>query len=300
MEMVNARQISFHASGDYKKFEASTPTVKGTSRIDEAFEAGDQRYWQVPCPACGEYQRLVFGDKDLSYGLKFKTDWPYKAHYICQHCGVVIEHHQKRAMVQAGKWMAKMPAPGRHPSYHIDALVSLLTTWDKLVEAFLDAKDDPQKLKAFHNLWLGQAWEERGDAPDWQRLYARRSDYPARTIPVGGIMLTAGVDIQQDGIYYEVVAWGDGKRSWSIDIGYLEGQTADPASGVWGKLDEVYERRYPDEYGNHWQIDAMAVDSGYNSNSVYLWTRARPKAYAVKGQDGWHRAAISSSPSRVC
>lgn len=299
MEMVDARQIAYHATADYKKFECSTPTIKGASRIEVAFAEGDQRRWYVDCPHCHEGQALEFGGKDTRHGLKFNKTWPYRAHYVCKHCGGVIEHHQKRAMVMGGRWVAENPGPGRHPSFHINALGSLLTTWDKIAETFLKAKDDPKKLKAFVNLWLGETWEERGDAPDWQRLYARRADYRQRTIPPGGIIFTGAADVQADGIFFEVVAWGRDGQSWSVDAGFLEGPTADPGAAVWESLTEVYQRRYPDAYGNAWPVDRFAIDSGYNTNAVYLWARRHHKAMAVKGEDGWHRPAISSTPAKV-
>ena len=300
MEMVDARQIAFHNTGDWKKLQGSTPTVKGQSRVDAAYEAGDQRRWYVPCPHCDERQVLEFGGKDVDWGLKFNRAWPYDAHYVCRHCGSRIEHYQKAAMVRAGEWIAEQPEPGRHPSFHIDALSSLLTTWDKIAETFLAAHDDPQRLKAFTNLWLGQAWEERGDAPEWSRLYVRREDYLARTIPPGGVILTAAADVQERGIYYEVCAWhGLTQESWSIDIGYLEGDTADPTNPVWDALVEIYERRYADAYGNHWSVDLLGVDAGFQTNVVYNWTRRRPKALALKGEQGWAKAAISSTPSKV-
>ena len=39
----------------------STPTVKGTSRIEKAYEESDQRRYYVPCPHCGEFQVLEWG-----------------------------------------------------------------------------------------------------------------------------------------------------------------------------------------------------------------------------------------------
>lgn len=293
MDMADARQRAFYATGEYKKLEGSTPTIKGASRIDAAFEAGDQRYYQVPCPHCRERQRLVFKN------LRFNKEYPYNAHYVCAVNGCVVEHHHKRAMVLAGEWVAEAPGPGRHPSFHLDTLTSLLVAWDDIAKAWLDAQGKPEKLKAFVNLWLGESWEERGEAPEWERLYARRAMYPARVIPVGGLLLTGGADVQQDGIYYEVVAWGRDKQSWSLDIGFLEGDTSDPDNDVWRDLDEVYERAYPDAYGNAWRVDAFAVDAGFNSNTVYLWTRARARAYAIKGEDGWAKAAIASTPTKV-
>lgn len=300
LEMLKARQISFSASGDWKRLCGSTPTIKGACRATELFEGGDQRFWMVRCPHCGAEQRLRFRpDSDGRGGLRFNQSYPYNAYYACEANGCVIEHHEKRAMIQGGRWVATEPGPGRYPSYHLDALISLLTTWDAVAEAFLNAKDDPAKLKGFVNLWLGEAWEERGEAPEWERLYARREDYPARTIPPGALVFTAGCDVQQNGIYYEVVAWGVGKTSWSIDTGFLTGDPSDPSDQVWRDLDAVYQRAYPDAYGNHWPVDAFAVDSGYATNAVYLWCSTRPKARAVKGAPGWNKAAIAAAPSKV-
>lgn len=75
-------------------------------------------------------------------------------------------------------------------------------------------EDNPRELKTFFNLWLGQAWEERGDAPSWKRLLTLREDYPLGFIPQGALLITVGVDVQKDGFYFEVVGWGVGKTSW--------------------------------------------------------------------------------------
>lgn len=293
MEMVDARQIAFHTSGEYKKFEISTPRIKGASRIDAAFEAGDQRYWHVPCPHCGTYQRLMFQN------VKFDRSWPYKAYYACEANGCVIEHHQKRAMVQAGRWVAAMPGPGRHPSFHLDAISSLLTTWDKVAEKWWAAQNDQQKLQAFFNLWLGEAFEIRGEAPEWQRLYARRADYLMGSIPLGGLVLTAAADVQKSGIYVEVVAWGAGKTSWSIWTDFLESRdTEDEQDAVWAKLHDLYKRPWRDAFGNERRIEAFAVDSGYATVAVYAWCRRRTGTLPVKGLHGFGRAPIVSGESR--
>lgn len=295
-EMADARLISFHATGDYMVFKSSTPTIKGQSRIDAAYENGDQRRWMVACPHCGAKQDLVFGGKNTKHGLKFNTSPPYSAHYVCRENGCVIDHHEKPAMIRAGEWVATND-DGLYPSYHLDAISSLLTTWDKIAEAFLKAKDDPVKLKAFVNLWLGESWEERGDAPEWQQLMLRRADYPRGVIPAGGLVFTLAVDVQGNGLFYEVVAWGRDKQSWSVDIGFLEGDTADPSGAVWKNLTELSAREYPDQRGGHWPVDQIAVDSGFNTFAVYHWVSRHPKAMAVKGMPNWYAPAIGT-PSK--
>ena len=295
-EMADARLIAHHATGDYMVFKSSTPTIKGRSRIDAAFEKGDQRHYQVPCPQCGTRQRLVFGGAGVAHGLKFDKAPPYRAHYVCIN-GCVIEHSDKAAMVAQGEFVAQNPS-GLYPSFHLDALTSRLTTWDKLAEAFLAAKDNPTKLKAFVNLWLGESWEERGDAPEWANLMRRRETYPRGVMPPGALIVTLAVDVQGNGLFYEAVCWGSDKQSWSLDAGFIEGDTAIAEGPVWEKLTEVSERRYADAYGNSWPADLTGVDAGFNSNSVYAWVRGRPKAMALKGQPGWYLPAIGT-PGRV-
>lgn len=294
MAMVDARQKSFHDTGEYKKLVGSTPTIKKISRIDAVFEAGDQRFWQVPCPHCREFQRLVFAS------LKFEPTYPHNARYACGHCGALIEHHEKKAMVRAGKWVATAPGPGRHPSFHIDALSSLLTTWDKIAEEFVAAKDDPAKLKAFVNLTLGEAWEARGDAPESERLYALREDYEQGVIPHGGLVITGAADVQKTGIYYETLAWGVGETNWSIETGFLPGDTADPHDQVWKALDAVRGRQYPDAYGNRWPLDAFGIDANYNADAVYAWLRRWPQhnTFALQGRPGWGRPPLMPPESR--
>lgn len=296
-EMADARLIAFHATGDYMVFKSSTPTIQGISRIDAAFEAGDQRFWMVNCPHCDARQTLVFGGKDKDHGLKFETGPPYRAYYLCRENGCVIEHHEKPAMVRDGEWIATNDN-GIYPSYHLDVISSLLTTWDKVAEKFTSAKDDPQKLKGFVNLWLGESWEERGDAPEWQQLMVRREDYPRGVIPAGGLIFTLAVDVQGNGLFYEVVAWGRDKQSWSIDAGFLEGDTAEPSASVWKNLTALAAREYTDQRGGHWPVDQIAVDSGFNTFAVYDWVSRHAKAMAVKGMPNWYAPAIGT-PSKA-
>lgn len=300
-KMADARQISFHNSGTAKKFQVSTPTVKSISRIHHAYERSDQRVFKVKCPTCTEEQELRFfplSREPFKGGLKFSKEPPHMAYYVCEHNGCIIEHHQKRLMLASGRWVALNPGPGRHPGFYLNALYSPFTTWDKMVEAFLAAKNNPRELKTFFNLWLGLAWEERGDAPDWKRLLTLREDYPLGHIPVGALVITTAVDVQKDGFYYEVVGWGPGLSSWVIDIGFLPGDTARPEA--YALLDELYGRTYLNAWGRSFPTDFMAIDTGYNTHRVYEWVRRKPqnKVAAVKGVGGAH-APILGTPARM-
>ena len=119
LEISDGRLISFLASGDWKKADISTPTVKGASKIERRYEAGDQRRWHVPCPGCGEEFVFEFGTN-----FRFEQAFPHKAYYVAPCCGAVIEAHEKTGLVRKGRWIAGAPRPGAFPSFHLDALSS--------------------------------------------------------------------------------------------------------------------------------------------------------------------------------
>jgi len=54
-------------------------------------------------------------------------------------------------------------------------------------------------------------------------------------VPKGGLVLTAGADVQRDRIEVEVVAWGEGLESWSVDYIVIPGDSATEA--LWRELD---------------------------------------------------------------
>jgi phage terminase large subunit GpA-like protein len=287
--MIEARYESFLDTGDWKEINISTPTVKGACYIDEQFNAGDQRYWNINCPGCGNKFPLRFGPS-----FKFNGEYPYQAHYIAPCCGAVIEAHEKKELVREGEWIATAPAPGKFPSYHIDAMSSPFVPWDKIAERWVAAQSDPAKLKAFYNLTLGEAYEIKGDAPDHVRLMERREDYPKGRIPPRGLMLTAAADVQMNGIYVEVVAWAPNRESWVVYTDMLDGDTTNANAGAFLKLAELYDREWPDSYGGKRKADGFAVDSGFRSHIVYHWCASRHNAYAVDGRDGWHMPAIGT------
>jgi phage terminase large subunit GpA-like protein len=304
--MIEARYESFLATGDWKEVNISTPTVKGVCYIDEQFNAGDQRYWHIDCPGCGSPFAFRFGAN-----FKFNAEYPYQAHYVAPCCGTVIEAHEKNALVRSGSkgaavceyleslgmrngWIATAPAPGKFPSYHIDAMSSPFVPWDKIAERWIAAQSDPAKLKAFYNLTLGEAYEIKGDAPDHVRLMERREDYPKGRIPPRGLMLTAAADVQMNGIYVEVVAWAPNRESWVVYTDMLDGDTTNANAGAFLKLGELYDREWPDSYGGKRKVDGFAVDSGFRSHVVYYWCSMRHLAYAVDGRDGWHLPAIGT------
>lgn len=293
LDLLEARFIAFHGTADWRLLAISTPTLAGSSRIDGLFKTGDQRFWHIRCPQCGEEIALEFRH------LRFEDRPPYRAHYAASCCGYPIAHAEKGGLVRSGRFVATNP-DGLYPSFHVDALVSQLTTWDMIADNWTKAKGDERREKSFWNLVLGLPYEQRGDAPDHVRLMERREDYIEGHVPARGLLLVAGADVQHSGLWVEIVAFAADRQTWCVSARWLEGDTTDPERGAWRRLSELYEERFPDAFGGLRTLDGIAVDAGDGGrvHQVCAWTRGRPKAFAVKGMPGWTHPPIGT-PTKV-
>lgn len=264
----------------------STPTVKGASRIEMEYEQSDMRRYFVPCPDCGEYQHLKWAqvqwiDKD-----------PATAAYCCEVCSTLWTDGQRLGAIRRGEWRATAPKNGR-AGFHLNELYSPWVPIQKVVRAFLEAKDNPETLKTFINTSLGESWEDLGETVDNNALYRRREDY--KVVPMDGLLLTAGVDVQRDRIECEVVAWGEGEESWNIDYLVLVGDTSRPE--VWQELDDCLQATYEHESGTKLHITSVGIDSGDQTTTVYGWVKGRShrRIFALKGVSGAGRPVVQVS-----
>nr|DAN07189.1 MAG TPA: terminase large subunit [Caudoviricetes sp.] len=285
--------------GDQRKLlEISTPTIRGQSYIEAAFLEGDQRRFWVPCPDCGEQQVLTWdrvtwdgrGDDEVEQR-------PETARYTCAHCASLWDDGMRKAAIRAGQWRAERPFRG-HASFHLSEIYSMFRRLADIVQSYLDKKaaDD---LQSFVNISLAETWEETGEKADGKAL-ASRAEVFAAPVPAGGLVLTAGVDMQQDRLECEVVAWGAGEESWSVDYRVLWG---DPLQGdVWEDLEALLSSTWVHESGAHLPITAACVDTGGTGGSTqaaYDWLRGKTgrRVFGIKGISGWGRPIVAA-PSR--
>lgn len=260
---------------------ASTPTTKGASRIERAYEASDQRKPFVPCPHCGEFQILEFKR------LEWPQGEPDKAAYRCSGCQDLIEHHQKAWMLEAGEWRVQNPA-SKVPGFWLSQMYSTRRKWSDLASEFVTAKKDPETLKVFVNTVLAELWEEKHEVKVDDRALLQRAGGYSTVIPRGGVYLTCGVDVQANRIELETVAWGRDEESWSADKRVLLG---DPTRReVWDELDRIIGEPLETEDGIDLYIQATCIDSsnGNHTDLIYKFTEPRfsRRIYAVKGRQG--------------
>ncbi len=251
--LAEARQATFYNA---KAVEVSTPTIKGNSNIETSFYQGTQERWCHRCPECGEYSEIVFDNIHFDPEVKRirgKKSWSLKSgvSWSCPACGCLIPEDVMRK--QPAKWIADNPDAYKKGvrSFWLNAFSSPWTPWEKIVLKFLDAKDDPQRLKVVYNTLLGQLWEDRGDLEDEDTMLSRREDYGTRPdgtpveLPDGVLVLTCGVDTQDNRLEYEVVGHGKYGETWGIVKGYIMGRPDTPevwqqAQGLGSTLIEIF------------------------------------------------------------
>lgn len=209
--------------------------------------------------------------------------------------------------MQPAKWIPDNPAALEkgHRSFWLNGFASPWQSWQKIIYAFLAARKDPQKLQVVYNTMFGKLWEDRGDLEDEDTYLSRREDYGMRDdgtsveLPEGVLVLTCGVDTQDDRLEYEVVGWGHYYENWGIKKGVIMGDPNDDA--VWNRLDDVISRVYRFANGQGLTISMTFVDSGgHKTQSVYRHCRDRlqKRVFAIKGQGG-DGVPFTKPPSKV-
>ncbi|CUU41674.1 Bacteriophage tail assembly protein [Blastochloris viridis] len=278
-----------------KVLMGSTPTVRGLSRIEREFAASDQRRFFVPCPHCGHMQWLRFER------LVWEKGRPETATYTCEGCEQPIAEHHKTSMLAGGDWRptAQSADPGTI-GFHVSALYSPVgwMSWADIARAWEAATTDDER-RSLKNTILGETWQERGDAPEWQRLYDRRGPARLGVVPSGGLFLTAGTDVQKDRIEVSVWAWGRGLTSWLVDHVVIEGGPERVA--CWAALTDLLGRTWPHAHGPRLGLVKLAIDTGYEAPAVYGWARKAgfSQVAPVKGVEGFNRTAPVMGPTFV-
>jgi len=257
-----------------KRVQVGTPTLKGASAIEKAFQQSDQRFRYLPCPHCGEFQVLKWG-RVVWAKAEDGTPQPDTAVYACEHCAAPIDlDAELNDMDRKGKWIAHNPR-SKVVGFHINELYS---PWKKLhetVEDFLAAKfEGPESFKTWINTALGETWDPQDHVElNAEGMLARREAYPAQ-VPWGVGCMTAGIDTQDDRLELIVKGWGRANESWLIHREVIWGSPAMPET--WEKLDRLLLEGYRHASGRLLFIEAAAVDIG-GSHTQHARDFAKPR-----------------------
>ena len=278
VKLAERRTNNFY---DSKNIRVSTPTDDATSKIQLLYLASSQEEWCLPCPFCGEYQPLDF--EQMKY---LDLEEPELECKFCGHSSQEKEWKSKRQL--NGKWIAKFPVEKEHRGFHLNALASPWVTWKEIVKEFLEVKNDDFQYRTFMNTVLGKTFSVNLEAAmDYEAIYETREDYGAE-LHDDVIILTAGVDVQDNRLEVEVVGWGYEYESYGIMYRDFPG---DPGKEeVWQQLDTFLKKKFYFKNKKYLTIAATLIDSGgHHTGSVYKYVYKKEKRgiYAIKGQGAW-------------
>ena len=314
----------------YPKFVGgSTPGVKGLCHVERAaLNAEGYVRFYIDCKHCGLEHPLKWGGKEMLHGFKWDRGNPASVRHVCPHCRESIRQSDflHGGLPMQGTWVcektgkrfgpdriwrdsAGMPTrPPKTLGLHVWAAYSPQRTWESIVKEFEEALDalargDAGPMQLFVNETLGETWEVVGERTDEHALQSRAEAYPLKTVPAGGLVLTAGVDVQRDRWEIDVWAWGRGLESWHVEHHVIHGNPA--SEDDWEPVAAYLSSRYVQAWhGGSMGLSAISIDSSDQTQAVYNWVRKMqhqlPKLRAVKGRGEENVPVLGpSSPQEV-
>ncbi len=278
-----------------KIVDCSTPTTE-SGYINREYDRSDKRRYYVPCPHCGGYQvfykiqiKVPETERDPERIKQLRIAW-----YECIYCKGRIVDVMKQKMLLDGVWLPasvqlepggklpeKLDIPQvSHVGFHINAIYSPWLTFSEIIAKWFAVQDRVELLMNFINSWLAEIWQEKVEEthPDQLRKLCR--PYKKGVIPDGGIVLTAGIDVQKISFAIAIRAWGPHPHSWLI---------REEIVTSWEEVEKIvfgtsYESAIPGV--KPIGIRLAAVDTGYRTSEAYDFARKYKQfARAIKGKD---------------
>ncbi len=249
-----------------KVYACSTPTLKDNYiwRLHE--NADEVRHYFVPCPHCGEMIELkwkqILYDEDPEKKMS-PYDRAKTAQYVCQECGCVIRDSDKPHMLRNGKWKAVQKRGNGKPKtvgFWINSLYSIFTTWAEIAEEFLKSKDSPDDLQNFVNSWLAEPWEDTKLKTNADLVMERQTEEEEFIVPEWAKLLTAGVDVQENCLYWSIRAWGNYTTSQNIAHGQ---------AFSFREVERIMNLKYAMQDGTEMIVNLALIDSGNEADAVY-------------------------------
>jgi phage terminase large subunit GpA-like protein len=294
-----------------KLIAGSTPRVKGIDHIETREQHADAKMrYHVACPHCEAEHPLEFGGEKSAHGFKWDDGRPETVRHVCPHCHGQISQGDYLRVWDAGVWVSTcgeyrygldgvwrdavgaQRRPPRHVAFHVWAAYSPQRAWSDIVREFLQAsvkakEGEKGPLMTFINETLGELWEEVFERADEHELAKRAESYRRFTVPLGGLVLVTGIDVQDD--RFEAVTWaiGRGEEMWCVDYSVIYANPADERDWE-AKLDPYLETVFQHAGGRTLKIEAAAIDTGgHFTHQAYNYcrTRERRRVFAIKGED---------------
>lgn len=292
--------------GREKIIEVSTPTTDDgpiwqalTTECEVIFE------FVVVCPECFGHQGMYFGDRESDHGIKWPTDVRDPnliesqeiAWYQCGECGAKWDDYLRDRAVAAGYWREKTASGSglalfdylekkrpKRIGFQYAAWISTFVPLSECAAAFLRGIGNRSAMKDFWNGYAAEPWVEIiGKEKRVEEVQALKMEEAVENVvPSWALCLIMTCDVQGNGIWYELRAWGEGRTSQLIRHGFL-------AKGIgpgddWDALRQVASSPYYAADRTEYRLRFGLLDSGYRTDEVYEFCRVNQIFAPSKGQ----------------
>lgn len=260
----------------------STPTTEINSKIHKSYLSSTMEEWHTPCPSCEELQPLEWER------IVWKEEEGSSVGMGCKFCGAIHSELEWKSNKDKRVFIAQEPKRKSHRGFHVNELWSIWKTWEQMRDDYVEAQNDIEKMKSFVNTSLGEVWIENLEQElDWKRLVDRREEYEVE-VPDGVLLLTAGIDVQDNRLELEIVGWGKDRESWGIMYKIIP--YAPNNKKAWEILDSVLATKFKNKNGKEMSIYISCIDTGgHFTEEVYIYIEPRQKhkrIIGIKGQGG--------------
>jgi phage terminase large subunit GpA-like protein len=232
------------------------------------------------------------------------------ARYRCAYCDALWDDGLRDQAVKQGEWHAVEkeafePAHWDEPfpkepllrdtrpisiGWHLAGWYSPLVSLSKAAADFLRANQagDPvtkqEKQRAWTNNFPAKPWIEQDKPEVREGALARLSDGRKRgQVPEWGLVLVLTADVQGDGVWWELRAWGSPHKSALVDHGFLQRWLG--TGGDFGGLQRLLEAPWYQADGTELSVFFALVDARYRGDEVYDWCRRVKKAAPAMGYE---------------
>ena len=282
-ELADRRTGSFPGR---KIYINSTPTTKGDSNIERVFENSSQGFFNIPCPICGFYQYLVWGEKDGDHGIKFERDEAGEiidVYYVCINCHGRIDETDKPWMAENGVYIHKYPSRKTKGFIYSGLLTphGWVNDWEYIARKYVEAAaayktGNPAPMKTWKNTLMAEWYEPAGDR-NISEIDLLKDDRPSGLVPSEGVnALIGGIDTQDDGFWYVIRGYGAFLESWLINYGFID--------SLEGLEKIIFGSTYKDVAGNEYPVAFSFQDAmGHRTAEVYEFIHGRAGIFASQG-----------------
>ena len=303
-----------------KFIRISTPTIE-TGNIWTGYQSCQAKFnFYVKCPMCGASQKMIFEQikwpKDNRNGQEVREK--KLAWYECNTCKAKWNDSIRDEAVLNGDWLTvseprlsleKYMETYNPPrvGFHLPAYISPFVSLSETAAAFLDCllgngHTDREKHKDFCNNYKAEPHMTRSTDRAEDYVLSLRDDRPRGMVPGGNLVagMTASVDTQDNGFWYEIRAVGFGHvgTSWcvregfipadwrNVELGDIKGRSSQYHPAFDALVRVLWEDTYQDSSGNVYNVEMTLIDSaGHKTTEVYDFCRSyRGRILAIRGE----------------